>query len=59
MVFTNGSYNSQGSKICLILENEDGLVIEVSLRFKISTANNQVEYKAIIIGLTLTAKIGA
>lgn len=45
--------------IWLILENEVVLIINVSMHFKFLTTNNQVEYKPVIVGLTLTSEIGA
>lgn len=40
IVFTNGSSNNRGSDTDLIIENEVGLAIYVSLCFEFSTANN-------------------
>lgn len=49
----DGCSNNKGSGVCLIVENRDKLVVEVSLRFSFTTSNNQDEYKACIVGLLL------
>lgn len=49
----DGSSKSKGSGARLILENSEGLVIEVSLSFSFQTSNNQAEYEACVVGLQL------
>ncbi|MCI06143.1 gag-pol polyprotein, partial [Trifolium medium] len=58
-VFTDGSSNSKGSVAGLILESEEGLVIEVSLKFSFPVTNNQAEYEACIAGVDLALEMGA
>lgn len=41
-----------------MLENEIILVIGVSLCFEFLTTNNQDEYEALIVGLTLATQMG-
>lgn len=57
-MFVDGSSNGRGSCPALILENEVGIVIKVSLCFEFSITNNQIEYKSFIFSLTLAAKMG-
>lgn len=59
MVFTGASSNIQGSEVSIILENNFGLVIEVSLRFKLPTTTNQPEYEVLIDGVMLAGEMGA
>lgn len=59
VVFTYISSNSRGSGDGVIRENNCRLIIEVSLRFEISTTNNQAEYEAVIEGITLSEEVGA
>lgn len=41
VVFIDGSYNGKGSGACIILENNSGMVVEVSLIFEFMSSNNQ------------------
>lgn len=54
IVFTEGSSTNHRSEVDLILYNENGLVIELSMHFEFSTTNNHVEYEAFI-----TVEMGA
>ncbi|GAU48767.1 hypothetical protein TSUD_406100 [Trifolium subterraneum] len=58
-IFVDGSSNSQGSGAGIILENGDGVLIEVSLGLSFPTTNNQAEYEAFLAGLRLAEDIGA
>ncbi|GAU42817.1 hypothetical protein TSUD_288450 [Trifolium subterraneum] len=58
-IFVDGSSNSQGSGAGIILENGDGVLIEVSLRLSFPTTNNQAEYEAFLAGLRLAEDMGA
>lgn len=49
----DGSSNNKGSVAGLIMENQDGVVAEVSLTFSFLTSNNQAEHEACIAGLSL------
>lgn len=49
----DGSFSSKGSGTGLILENSEGLMVEISLTFSFSTSNNQAEYEACIDDLQL------
>ncbi|MCI94613.1 gag-pol polyprotein, partial [Trifolium medium] len=45
-IFVDGSvaYNATGAGAWIILENENGILIEVSLALSFPTSNNQAEY---------------
>ncbi|GAU43325.1 hypothetical protein TSUD_390240 [Trifolium subterraneum] len=58
-IFVDGSSNSQGSGADIILENGDGVLIEVSLELSFPMTNNQDEYEAFLAGLRLAEDIGA
>ncbi|GAU22605.1 hypothetical protein TSUD_135050 [Trifolium subterraneum] len=58
-IFIDGSSNSQGSGADIILENGDGVLIEVSLGLSFPTMNNQAEYEAFLAGLRLAEDMGA
>ncbi|GAU45099.1 hypothetical protein TSUD_183060 [Trifolium subterraneum] len=58
-IFVDGSSNSQGSGAGIILENGDGVLIEVSLGLSFPTKNNQAEYEAFLAGLRLAEDMGA
>ncbi|GAU12961.1 hypothetical protein TSUD_191520 [Trifolium subterraneum] len=58
-IFVDGSSNSQGSEADIILENGDGVLIEVSLGLSFPTTNNQAEYEAFLAGLRLAENMGA
>lgn len=58
VIFTDGLSNIQGSDVDIILENNFGLVEEVSLRSKFWTTNNQVEFEAVSLGITLDKEVG-
>ncbi|MCI20601.1 gag-pol polyprotein, partial [Trifolium medium] len=58
-VFTDRSSNSKGSGAGLILESQEGLTVEVSLKFSFSATNNQAEYEACMAGVDLALEMGA
>ncbi|MCI84643.1 gag-pol polyprotein, partial [Trifolium medium] len=49
-IFVDGSSNPQGSGAGIILENCEGVLIEVSLGLAFPTTNNQAEYEAFLAG---------
>lgn len=40
VIFTDRSFNNKGSNTCVILENNFGLEVEVSVRFEFPNTNN-------------------
>ncbi|XP_072071638.1 uncharacterized protein [Arachis hypogaea] len=55
----DGSSNKIRSGAGIILVNQEGTQIEVSLKFEFPASNNQVEYEALIAGLKLVEEVGA
>ena len=49
----DGAANAQGSGAGLILTSPDGIDVEYVLKFGFQASNNEVEYEAVIVGLTL------
>ncbi|GAU25844.1 hypothetical protein TSUD_31080 [Trifolium subterraneum] len=58
-IFVDGSSNSQGSGADIILENGDGVLVEVSLGLLFPTTNNQTKYETFLTGLRLADDMGA
>jgi len=58
-IFVDGSSNSKGSGAGIIIENSDGIVIELSLRLSFAMMNNTAEYKAFLAGLRVAKDMGA
>ena len=54
----DGSSNPRGAGAGIILEGPNDILIEKSLHFAFKTSNNQVEYEAIIAGLSLAREVG-
>ncbi|GAU32517.1 hypothetical protein TSUD_317240 [Trifolium subterraneum] len=52
-IFVDGASNATGAGTGIILENEEGILIEVSLEMSFPTSNNQAEYEAFLAGLRL------
>ena len=52
-LFIDRAANAQGSGAGLILTSPEGIDIEYVLRFGFRASNNEVEYKAVIVGLNL------
>ncbi|GAU18799.1 hypothetical protein TSUD_80880 [Trifolium subterraneum] len=58
-IFVDGTSNATGAGAWIILENEEGILIEVSLALSFPTSNNQAEYEAFLAGLRLAEDVGA
>ncbi|XP_050920524.1 uncharacterized protein LOC127138172 [Lathyrus oleraceus] len=58
-IFVDGASSTSGSGAGIILENEEGILIEVSLALAFPTSNNQAEYEAFLAGLRLADDLGA
>ncbi|MCI08173.1 putative gag polyprotein, partial [Trifolium medium] len=58
-IFVDGASIPTGAGAGIILENENGILIEVSLALSFPTSNNQAEYKAFLAGLRLAEDVGA
>ncbi|MCH96111.1 gag-pol polyprotein, partial [Trifolium medium] len=58
-IFVDGASSSTGAGAGIILENEAGTIIEVSLSLSFPASNNQAEYEAFLAGLRLAKDVGA
>ncbi|MCI87479.1 gag-pol polyprotein, partial [Trifolium medium] len=47
-IFVDGASGPSGAGARIILENENGILIEVSLALSFKTSNNQAEYEAFL-----------
>ena len=57
-IFVDDASISTGRGKGIILENEEGTLIEVSLALSFPTSNNQAEYEAFLVGLRLARDLG-
>ncbi|RYQ82848.1 hypothetical protein Ahy_B10g101409 [Arachis hypogaea] len=55
----DGSSNLTSGGAGVILESQNGVVIEQSVRYDFPVSNNQAEYEALLAGLTLASEVGA
>ncbi|XP_072073926.1 uncharacterized protein [Arachis hypogaea] len=55
----DGSLNNNSDRAGIILENENRITIEQLIRYDFLISNNQVEYEALLDGLTLANEISA
>ncbi|XP_016182641.1 uncharacterized protein LOC107624718 [Arachis ipaensis] len=55
----DGSSNVTFGGAGVILESQNGVVIEQSVRYKFPVSNNQAEYEALLAGLALAREVGA
>ncbi|XP_015944568.1 uncharacterized protein LOC107469701 [Arachis duranensis] len=55
----DGSSNSTHGGTGVILENQNGIIIEQSIRYDFPVSNNQAEYVALLAGLNLAREVGA
>jgi len=57
-LYFDGSSNPKGQGVGIVLEGPNDILIEKSLHFAFKTSNNQVEYEAILAGLSLAREVG-
>ena len=50
--------NQRGSEVGLVLISPKKITIEKSLRLGFSATNNEVEYKVLLVGMTMVQKMG-
>jgi len=58
-VFVDESSNSKGNGAGIIVENGEGMVVEISLGLSFPVTNNTTEYKAFLAGLRIAKDLGA
>jgi len=54
----DGSSNSKGVGAGIVLEGPNDILAEKSLHFAFKTSNNQAEYEAILVDLSLACEVG-
>ena len=57
-VCIDGAANYKGSSVGLVLTSPEGITIEKSLRLGFSATNNEAEYEALLVGMTMIQKLG-
>ena len=57
-VYVDGVANHRGSGVGLVLISPERIIIEKSLRLGFSATNNEVEYKTLLVGMTMVQKMG-
>ena len=57
-VFVDGATNQRGSEVRLVVKSPEKIIIEKSLRLGFSATNNEVEYEALLVGITMVQKMG-
>jgi hypothetical protein len=58
-VFVDGSSNSRGNGAGIIVEDNKGIVVEISLTLSFPVTNNTAEYEAYLAGLRTAKDLGA
>ena len=57
-VYIDGAANQRGSGVGLVLISPEKITIEKSLRLGFLAINNEAEYEALLVGMTMVQKIG-
>ena len=57
-VYVDGAANQRGSGVGLVLISPENITIEKSLRLGDLDTNNEVEYEALLVGMTMIQKMG-
>ncbi|XP_075649785.1 uncharacterized protein LOC142620269 [Castanea sativa] len=57
-VYVDGVANQRGSGLRLVVISLEKIVIEKSLRVGFSATNNEAEYEALLVGMTMVQKMG-
>ena len=56
-VYVDGASNQKGSGVRLILISPEKIIIEKSLRLDFSATNNEAEYEALLMGMTMVQRM--
>ena len=56
-VSVDGAANQRGSRVGLVLISPKKITIEKSLRLGFSAINSEVEYKTLLVGMTMVKKM--
>ena len=57
-VYIIGAVNQRGSRVGLVLISLEKITIEKSLRLGFSATNNEAEFEALLVGMTMVQKMG-
>ena len=57
-VYVDGVANQRGAGLGLVLISPEEVIIEKSLRLGFSATNNEAEYEALLIGMSMVQKMG-
>ncbi|XP_065632661.1 uncharacterized protein LOC136068839 [Quercus suber] len=57
-VYVDGAANQKGSGVGLVLISPEGIVIEKSLRLDFGATNNEAEYEALLMGMSMVRRMG-
>ena len=57
-VYVDGALNHKGSGVGLVLMSPEKVVVEKSLRLNFSATNNEAEYEALLVGMTMVQRMG-
>ena len=57
-MYVGGAANHKGSGVGLVLLSPKKIIIEKSLRLDFSVTNNETEYEALLVGMTIVQKMG-
>ena len=57
-VYDDGATNHRGFGMGLVLMSPERIIIEKSMRLGFSITNNEVEYEALLVGMTIVQRIG-
>ena len=57
-VYVDGAANYKGSGVGQVLIFPERITIEKSLRLGFSATNNEAEYEALLVGMTMFQKMG-
>ena len=57
-VYVDGAANQRGSGVRLVVISHDKIIIKNSLRLGFTTTNNEAEYEALLVGMTIVQKMG-
>ena len=58
-MYIDGAANQRGSGVGLVVTSPEGIIIEKSLRLGFLATNNEVEYEALLEGMTMVQRMGA
>ena len=58
-MYVDGVANQRGSGVGLVVTSPEGIIIEKSLRLGFLATNNEVEYGALLEGITMVQRMGA